>query len=118
MLATDPERDLPPTLDGVGVGARASSAYILISRSSTSLSSAMGIGDEPRVTPGEEGIKPGDDGRSPGDEGGERPHFGYKSGGARRPEEKNAEYAVVMVEVELLAMKNGVNEARRRSVSN
>ncbi len=98
VLVTEPERDLPPTLDGVGVGIRASSTSIVISRSSMSLSSAMG--EAARAWFGEEGNKPGDDGRRPGDEGGVRALFGYKLGGARRPDEKKADYVEVIVRKE------------------
>jgi hypothetical protein len=79
VLVVDPERERPLVQEGVGVTVRASSSIsIEISISSVSLSSAM-----------ERGI-PGDMEGSPG-EGGEGPNFGYRFGGARRPEEKNAE---------------------------
>jgi hypothetical protein len=63
--------------EGVGVVERASSS-IFIEVSSVSLSSAVGGGIM------------GDVGGSAGEYWG-CPNFGYKFGGARRPEEKNAE---------------------------
>jgi hypothetical protein len=64
--------------------------------SSTSLSSDVGIGDELRATPGDDGTIPGDDGSKPGDPGGVRA-LEYRPCGKSKPEEKKAEYVVDML---------------------